>query len=154
MKKLLFLLIFAVSVLSASADRDVKFYMNSGEVKCIAQERIDSIFFDDKEENLYLAFEGGMEQLVIDDIDSIKYGILPQMVEVAYWGNTATVVNPFAFDSVAVSINGAKVVVTSLTMKEVDYCLQATMVVSRFMVRESITFISTECRLPMAVVLP
>ena len=124
MKKMYLLFMLAVSVLSASADRDVKFYMNSGEIKCIAQERIDSIFFDDKEENLYLAFEGRMEQLVIDDIDSIKYGILPQMVEVAYWGNTATVVNPFAFDSVAVNINGAKVVVTSLTTKEIDYCLQ------------------------------
>ena len=126
MKKILLLMIFVMSVLSASADRDVKFYMNSGEVKCIAQERIDSIFFDDNEENLYLAFEGRMEQLAVDEIDSIKYGSLPQMVEVAYSGNTATVVNPFAFDSVAVSINGAKVVVTSQTTKELDYWLQGT----------------------------
>ena len=124
MKKAFLSFVLILSVLSAFADKDVKFYMNSGEVKCIAQERIDSIFFDDKEENLYLAFEGGMEQLVIDDIDSIKYGTLPQMVEVAYWGNTATVVNPFAFDSVEVNINGAKVTVTSLTTKEIDYCLQ------------------------------
>ena len=126
MKKNLLLMIFVMSVLSASADRDVKFYMNSGEVKCIAQERIDSIFFDDNEENLYLAFEGRMEQLAVDEIDSIKYGSLPQMVEVAYSGNVATVVNPFAFDSVAVSINGAKVVVTSQTTKELDYWLQGT----------------------------
>ena len=120
MKKAFLSFVLILSALSAFADKDVKFYMNSGEVKCIAQERIDSIFFDDKEENLYLAFEGGMEQLVIDDIDSIKYGTLPQMVEVAYWGNTATVVNPFAFDSVEVNINGAKVTVTSLTTKEID----------------------------------
>ena len=126
MKKILLLMIFVMSVLSASADRDVKFYMNSGEVKCIAQERIDSIFFDDNEEYLYLAFEGRLEYLAINDIDSIKYGSLPQMVEVAYSGNTATVVNPFAFDSVAVSINGAKVVVTSQTTKELDYWLQGT----------------------------
>ena len=124
MKKMLLLLVFAMSVLSASADRDVKFYMNSGETKCIAQERIDSIFFDDNEEYLYLAFEGRLEYLAINDIDSIKYGSLPQMVEVTYSGNVATVVNPFAFDSVAVNINGAKVVVTSLTTKEIDYCLQ------------------------------
>ena len=124
MKKMFLLFMLAVSVLSASADRDVKFYMNSGEIKCIAQERIDSICFDDLEENLYLAFEGRLEQLAINDIDSIKYGSLPQMVEVTYTGNMATVVNPFAFDSVAVNIDGAKVTVTSQTTKEIDYGLQ------------------------------
>ncbi len=124
MKKMFLLFMLAVSVLSASAERDVKFYMNSGEIKCIAQERIDSICFDDLEENLYLAFEGRLEQLAINDIDSIKYGSLPQMVEVTYTGNMATVVNPFAFDSVAVNIDGAKVTVTSQTTKEIDYGLQ------------------------------
>ena len=124
MKKMYLLFMLAVSVLSASADRDVKLYMNSGEIKCIAQERIDSICFDDLEENLYLAFEGRLEQLAINDIDSIKYGSLPQMVEVTYTGNMATVVNPFAFDSVSVSIDGAKVTVTSQTTKEIDYGLQ------------------------------
>ena len=124
MKKAFLSFVLILSALSAFADKDVRFYMSGGEVKCIAQERIDSIFFDDNEEYLYLAFEGRLEYLAINDIDSIKYGSLPQMVEVTYSGNVATVVNPFAFDSVAVNINGAKVVVTSLTTKEIDYCLQ------------------------------
>ena len=124
MKKILLTLIFILSVLSAVADRDVKFYMNGGEVKCIAQERIDSIFFDDSEEFLILSFDGRVESLSVDDIDSIKYGILPQIVTVEYAADRATVENPFAFDSVAVSIDGAKVTVTSQTTKEVDYQLQ------------------------------
>ncbi len=124
MKKAFLSFVLILSALSAFADKDVRFYMSGGEVKCIAQERIDSIFFDDNEGYLYLAFEGRLEYLAINDIDSIKYGSLPQMVEVTYSGNVATVVNPFAFDSVAVNINGAKVVVTSLTTKEIDYCLQ------------------------------
>ena len=124
MKKILLTLIFILSVLSAVADRDVKFYMNGGEVKCIAQERIDSIFFDDSEEFMILSFDGRVESLSVDDIDSIKYGILPQIVTVEYAADRATVENPFAFDSVAVSIDGAKVTVTSQTTKEVDYQLQ------------------------------
>ena len=124
MKKIFLSMILTLSVLPALADKDVRFHMNSGEVKCIAQERVDSIFFDDAEEYFIIAFEERMEQLAIADVDSIKYGLLPQMVEVCYLGNTATVVNPFAFDSVAVSIDGAKVTVTSQTTKEVDYKLQ------------------------------
>ena len=127
MKKILLSMIFVLSVLSAMADKDVRFHMKNGEVKCIAQERVDSIFFDDAQEHIFVAFEERMEQLAIADVDSIKYGLLPQVVEVCYLGNTATVVNPFAFDSVAVSIDGAKVTVTSQTAtKEVDYQLQGT----------------------------
>ena len=124
MKKILFSIIFTFSVLSAFADKDVKFHMSNGEVKCIAQERVDSIFFDDAQEHICIAFENRIEQLDIADVDSIKYGLLPQMVAVTYAGGSATVVNPFAFDSVAVSIDGAKITVTSQTTKEVSYGLQ------------------------------
>ena len=125
MKKALLSIIFTLSVLCAFADKDVRFHMVGGEVKCIAQERIDSIFFDDEEEQIFIAFDGDRrEQLAIADVDSIKYAALPQMVEIEYAGNVATVVNPFAFDSVNVNIDGAKVTVTSLTTKEVDYRLQ------------------------------
>ena len=124
MKKTLLLFILTLSVLSALAGRDVKFYMSNGEIKCIAQDRIDSLFFDESEDFLILSFEGRVESLVMDDIDSIKYGTLPQMVTVEYIGDRAFVENPFAFDSVGVSIVGAKVVITSLTTREIDYCLQ------------------------------
>lgn len=124
MKRGAVLFLFALSVLQLFADKDVKFFMNSGEVKCIAQERVDSIVFDDAEEYAIVAFDGLTEQLELASIDSIKYGQLPQEVSVTYAGNSATVINPFAFDSVRVRITGAKVVVTSLTTREIDYSLQ------------------------------
>lgn len=124
MKRSAVLFLFALSVLQLFADKDVKFFMNSGEVKCIAQERVDSIVFDDAEEYAIVAFDGLTEQLELASIDSIKYGQLPQEVSVTYAGNSATVINPFAFDSVRVRITGAKVVVTSLTTREIDYSLQ------------------------------
>ena len=112
MKRSAVLFLFALSALQLFADKDVKFFMNSGEVKCIAQERVDSIVFDDAEEYAIVAFDGLTEQLELASIDSIKYGQLPQEVSVTYAGNSATVINPFAFDSVRVRITGAKVVVT------------------------------------------
>lgn len=124
MKKIILSMMLALSVLTAFADKDVRFHMNSGEVKCIAQERVDSIFFDDAEEHLIIAFDNRMEYVAVADVDSIKYAVLPQMVEVLYSGDGACVVNPFAFDSVAVNIDGAKVTITSQTTKEVDYKLQ------------------------------
>ena len=127
MKKALLSIVFMLSALSAFADKDVRFHMTNGEVKCIAQERVDSIFFDDAEEYVLIAFDGDRcEQLAIVDVDSIKYDVLPQMVEITYAGNSASVVNPFAFDSVSVGIDGAKVTVTSRTTKEVDYSLLGT----------------------------
>ena len=83
MKKALLSIVFMLSALSAFADKDVRFHMTNGEVKCIAQERVDSIFFDDAEEYVLIAFDGDRcEQLAIVDVDSIKYDVLPQMVEI------------------------------------------------------------------------
>ena len=124
MKKILLSIIVTLSALSAFADKDVRFYMSGGEVKCIAQERVDSIFFDDGQEFFIVALDGRLEYIPVSDVDSIKYAVLPQMVEVRYLGDRVTVVNPFAFDSVAVSIDGANVTVTSQTTKEVDYGLR------------------------------
>ena len=123
MKKILLSLMLTLSVQAVFADKDVKIYMSSGEVKCIAQARVDSIFFDDAQQFMTIAFDNRKEQLAIADIDSIKYGLLPQMVEVVYSNNSARVVNPYAFDSVGVNISGAKVSVTSSTTKEIDYRL-------------------------------
>ena len=85
MKKTLLSIIFTLSVLSAFADKDVRFHMKNGEVKCIAQERVDSIFFDDAKELVIIAFDTyRREQLAIADVDSIKYAVLPQMVGITY----------------------------------------------------------------------
>ena len=126
MKKIILSMIFALSVFSAMADKDIRFHMNSGEVKCIAQERVDSIFFDDAEEYFIIAFDNRVEYVAVADVDSIKYAVLPQMMEITYSGNAASVVNPYAFDSVAVNIDGAKVTVISQTTDEADYKLQGT----------------------------
>ena len=157
MKKTLLSIIFTLSVLSAFADKDVRFHMKNGEVKCIAQERVDSIFFDDTKELVIIAFDTyRREQLAIADVDSIKYAVLPQMVGITYTGNAAMVVNPFAFDSVAVDINGARLLSPRRQQKRlVTLCReQVTTVVSRSMARVSITCTLMVSLLPTATALP
>lgn len=124
MKRLFILSVLFLSVFNLSAEKDVKFYMNSGEVKCIAQQRIDSLVFDELQDIISVVFENRCETIPMSSLDSIKFGTLPSGVSVTYLESSAVVENPFAFDSVAVAIDGAKVTVRSSTAREVDYVLQ------------------------------
>ena len=124
MKRVFAFMISLLSVAAVYADKDIKFFMNSGEVKCVAQERIDSISFNEEADEVIVALNGRSELLQLSAIDSIKYGTLPSAVNICYQGEKAVVENPFAFDSVAVEITGAKVTVVSATSKEIDYTLQ------------------------------
>ena len=48
MKRVILSLAMLVSAVVAYADKDIKFFMNNGEIKCVAQERVDSIVFDEE----------------------------------------------------------------------------------------------------------
>lgn len=123
MKKILF---FAMMFLSATimyADKDIKFHTNTGEIKCLAIERIDSVLFDEANDQVLVVLNDRRESFSLSSLDSIKYGILPTGISVTYLGDKAIVENPFAFDSVAVEITGAKVNVRSSSTREIDYSL-------------------------------
>ena len=47
MKRAFIVIVSLLSAIVASADKDVKFYMSCGEIKCVAQECVDSISFDE-----------------------------------------------------------------------------------------------------------
>lgn len=127
MKRCFFVIISLLSAIVARADKDVKFYMNNGEVKCVAMERVDSIAFDEKADVMRVTlFDNCSAEVQFSAVDSIGYGELSSAVTVTYLGGRAIVENPFAFDSVAVNVDGAKVTVTSKTSKEVDYKLEGT----------------------------
>lgn len=123
MKKIILLTLSLLSCVVLWAQRDVKFYMNSGEIKSIAVGRIDSLSFDDAQENMILHLQERCELLSLALLDSICYGELLPSVNVEYRGSKAVVENPFAFDSVAVSIEGAKVTVNSFTQQQIEYRL-------------------------------
>lgn len=124
MKRLFILAFYILSVIYLFADNGVKFYMNNGEIKCIAQERIDSISFDEGADIMRLVLYDKSADVQLSAIDSIVYGVLPSTVNVTYNGDRVVVENPFAFDSLEVSVVGAKVTIKCRKQQEVDYMLQ------------------------------
>lgn len=112
-----------IAVLTIHAERDIRFYMNTGEVKSIAVSCIDSITFDTENDLLLLVLQARTESLPIAELDSIQYATLPTDVYVTYDQEQATVLNPYAFDGVEVGIDGAKVTVTSAMTTEIAYHL-------------------------------
>ena len=124
MKRAFFVIVSLLSVVVASADKDVKFYMNNGEVKCVAMERVDSISFDEDADILRVTLFDRSADVQLSAIDSIAYGTLPSAVNVTYLDDRAVVENPFAFDSLEVAITGAEVVVKCRKLQEIDYVLQ------------------------------
>lgn len=132
MKRIYLFLLFSCVAIWGYGQRDVRFYMNSGEIKALALERVDSIFFDESETMLFLAFEERVERLPIADLDSICYGELPPCVDIVYDADKAMVMNPFAFDSVAIAVDGAKVEVDSRIGREIEYRLSGASEIGAF----------------------
>ncbi len=118
-----FIILFLMQYFFVSAENDVKFFMNNGEVRSVSMARIDSLSFDDCEEYLIVTLLDKVDSLLISDIDSIAHGVLATAVQVSYNGARAVVENPFAFDGVGVDITGAKVTVRSTIDSDVDYVL-------------------------------
>lgn len=123
MKKALLICFAAAVGFSANAERDIRFFMNSGETKCIAVSRVDSIIFDEANDLMQIAHSGKFDNIELTLLDSIQYGTLPTGVFVTYAAEKATVLNPFAFDGVSIDIEGADVCVTSALTEEAEYHL-------------------------------
>ena len=83
MKRAFIVIVSLLSAIVASADKDVKFYMSNGEVKCVAMERIDSISFDESADIMRVTLFDRSADVQLSAIDSIAYGTLPSAVTVA-----------------------------------------------------------------------
>ena len=124
MRKCLFVLLLLMAFLGVKAqEQSLKLYMNSGEIKCARLSRIDSLYFDVEQDFLYLQLKDRLDSLSMSAIDSLCYGEAKSYVDIQYKGESAVVENPFAFDSVAVDIEGARVTVTSRRTVKSDYRL-------------------------------
>ena len=124
MKKIVFILLSILTFTAVDAqEQHIKLFMNNGETKCAELSRIDSLYFDVEQDLIYLQFADKLDSLQMSMIDSISYGEAASYIDVRYNGNKAVVENPFAFDSIAVDIEGAKVTVTSRRTQKTDYRL-------------------------------
>ena len=127
MKKSILLLICLASSVALFAQE--KMYIHTSENVALGAliSEVDSVYFGDNGTTVYFEIGDSLVELGVAEIDSITFGEDSETVLVEYNGTTAYVTNPYAFDGVSVSVNGADVVVNStIEDQKIDYELSGT----------------------------
>jgi hypothetical protein len=87
----------------------------------------DSVYFSSDGSTAYFQIGNALAQYPVSGIDSVTFGENSNTVYIAYHGNSVSVINPLAFEGVAVAVNGADVTITSTTPdNEINYSLSGT----------------------------
>lgn len=90
----------------------------------LALSRVDSLAFSDDQQYLYLYYNGQGSAFAVQTLTGINFPALQEFVSITYAGDQVDGVNPYAFDGVNISTNGAGVIVTNFAvMQEVEYQL-------------------------------
>ena len=75
---------------------------------------------------VFTATNGVTKSMPNTEVEKVTLGEASSMVEIKYNGSDAEIINPFAFEGVEVTKNGADVVVTSTSTSEITYELTGT----------------------------
>jgi hypothetical protein len=87
----------------------------------------DSIYFNADGSQSFFQIGDSLLQLTTSEIDSITFGANSNTIYITYNGNEASVINPLAFEGVAVAVEGAYVTVISTTeTKDINYNISGT----------------------------
>ena len=103
----------------------------------------DIAFSADETEMTITATSGTSITLPVDSLDQVTFADIDKAVTIAYDGTDATIVNPYAFEGVSVTKEGAHVVVNSTYDGEVEYRLSGTSTDGCFKIYTSKKFILT-----------
>ena len=125
-KSILFLcaLVYSVSLFSQE-----KMYIHKSDKITLGAliSKTDSVSFSNDGTVASFCVNGSAAEYEVANIDSISFGADSDTISVYYNGNSATVVNPLAFEGVSVSVSGADVTVDATTdTKDINYKLSGT----------------------------
>ena len=98
-------------------------YFTNGSVEAMPVEMLEEIVFDEQGEVASFNADEVLAQYECEAIDFLQIEKASDVVEICYDGNVATVRNPLAYEGVLVSLDGARVTVTSTIDREVVYVL-------------------------------
>jgi len=88
---------------------------------------VDSVYFSNDASTIYFNIGTTVSDYMVSTIDSITFGDNSNTIAIEYNGNTASVLNPLAYEGVSVAVNGADVTVTStIDIKDIQYKLSGT----------------------------
>jgi hypothetical protein len=112
------------SLYAAKTTPGLRISLSTGEAQLSAITAIDSLCFNAAEDTLFVVRQGVIHAIPTSQLEEISYtASMPTTVNVTYDGKKATVENPFAYDGVEVTIDGADVIVNSDASDEVEYKL-------------------------------
>lgn len=81
-------------------------------------------YFDSTSSTIYFGVGDSTFQYIISEIDSISFGSSSDTVYIVYNNSSVSVVNPFAFNGVAISVDGTNVIINSTSEeKDINYIL-------------------------------
>lgn len=125
-KKILFLLCLAFST-SLFSQNKMYFHKSDNLTLGASLSKIDSMYFSNDGALINLSVGDTVVQYSLTDIDSISFAESSDTVYINYNDTYVTVVNPFAYEGVSVSVSGASVTVDAgEDAKNVTYKLSGT----------------------------
>jgi trimeric autotransporter adhesin len=84
----------------------------------------DSIYFNNNQTTTYFKIGDTLAQYPVEEIDSLTFGPDSDTIFVIYNGSDVTVINPLAFEGVAIDVSGSDVTVNSVSEKQdINFCL-------------------------------
>ena len=115
-------LLCGVAMVSLASDK-LYIYFTNGSVEAMPVKMLEDIVFDQSGEVASFKADAVLAEYECEAIDFLQIEKASDVVEICYDGNVATVRNPLAYEGVQVSVDGARVTVTSTIDREVVYVL-------------------------------
>ena len=143
MKKTFILALSALSLVSLAWAAETMWIQRTDNIKLgLPLEIADSVSLSqDGTKVIFTATNGVVQTMANSEVDKVTMGASSSVVEVNYNGTNAEIVNPFAFEGVTVTKNGADVIVTSTSANELSYKLTGTTSSGSFKIYSDTKFI-------------
>lgn len=143
MKKTFILAISALSLVSLAWAAETMWIQRTDNLKLgLPLEIADSVSLSQDGTNVIFTAKNGVVQTMPNSmVEKVTMGEASTIVEVKYNGTDAEIINPFAFEGVIVTKNGADVVVTSTSANELTYQLSGTTTSGSFKIYSDKKFI-------------
>jgi len=127
MRKQALLLIFLFSTIVLFAQEKMYIHKSDHFTLGAPIAMTDSIYFSTDGSLTYFHIGDTLAQYPTFSIDSLTFGANSNTIYITYNGSQVSVINPLAFEGVAVSVTGADVIVTSTTeTQDISYNLSGT----------------------------
>lgn len=127
MRKAVFIIVLLAGCIPALAQDRLFIHKSDHMTLGVPTTLTDSIYFSEDGNTTYFSISGQVTQYATEDIDSLTFGSNSNTIFIQYNGTSVSVINPLAFEGVAVEVTGAHVIVnSSIETQDINYSLSGT----------------------------